>query len=190
MVLFQKIIRSFLVFVFPLSIINLCNKYENFTVSLILTDTSRGVVVFLTSAAFNLKISALEPSPTVTSNLDVTATPASGTAVAWSKRPEARWTLCKWAKKYYASSEVEAIGICNFSYFCGCITRCGDQWLLSRRFWNSSRLVITPEPAAKKFQLNKMLPIQFLQQSLKEFAFNKLVFLGWYIQGYISHNIT
>lgn len=83
--LFQKIIRSFLVFFFPLSIINWCNKYENFTVSLILTDTSRGVVVFLTSAAFNLKISALEPSPTVTSRTaNVTLSPSSTLVFAQS----------------------------------------------------------------------------------------------------------
>ena len=75
----------FLVFVFPLSIINWCNKYENFTVSLILTDTSRGVVVFLTSAAFNLKISVLEPSPTVTARTaNVTVSPSSTLVFAQS----------------------------------------------------------------------------------------------------------
>lgn len=75
----------FLVFVFPLSIINWCNKYENFTVSLILTHTSRGVVVFLTSAAFNLKISALEPSPTVTARTaNVTVNPSSTLVFAQS----------------------------------------------------------------------------------------------------------
>lgn len=82
---FQKIIRSFLVFFFPLSIINWCNKYENFTVSLILTHTSRGIVVFLTSAAFNLKISALEPSPTVTARTaNVTVSPSSTLVFAQS----------------------------------------------------------------------------------------------------------
>ena len=111
MVLFQKIIRSFLVFVFPLSIINLCNKYENFTVSLILTDTSRGVVVFLTSAAFNLKISVLEPSPTVTSNLDVTATPASGTAAR-----TANVTLSPSSTLVFAQSSVSQTEVSGYHF--------------------------------------------------------------------------
>lgn len=111
MVLFQKIIRSFLVFVFPLSIINWCNKYENFTVSLILTDTSRGVVVFLTSAAFNLKISVLEPSPTVTSNLDVTATPASGTAAR-----TANVTLSPSSTLVFAQSSVSQTDVSGYHF--------------------------------------------------------------------------
>lgn len=69
---------------FLLSLISLCNEYDNFIASSILKGCG---VSDCTTTPFNLKISALEPSPTVSAsyamvsgNADVTASPASGFA--------------------------------------------------------------------------------------------------------------
>ena len=67
--------------------------------------------MFLTSATFNLKISALEPSPTVTSNLDVTATPASGTAAR-----TANLTLSPSSTLVFAQSSVSQTDVSGY-YF-------------------------------------------------------------------------
>ena len=67
--------------------------------------------MFLTSAAFNLKISVLEPSPTVISNLDVTATLASGTAAR-----TANVTLSPSSTLVFAQSSVSQTDVSGYHF--------------------------------------------------------------------------